>query len=94
MFLRDAPGFSLGLLFWGIGTKRRQRMLAEALSLPSCTGGSHPISMTHILPLLVGFCPPSSLSKAGPGGQEQEGSWDPEEFMTLRLSSPNSKERL
>lgn len=85
MFLRDAPGFSQGFLFWGVGTWRCQRILAEAMFLPSCTNGNHHITVTHLLPLPLGFCTPSSLHKTMPGDQEQGYSWEPWEFMTFSL---------
>lgn len=84
VFLRDAPGFSQGFLFWVVGTWRCQRILAKAMSLPSCTNGNHHITVTH-LPLSLEFCTPSSLPKAMPGDQEQGQSWVPWEFMTFSL---------
>lgn len=84
VFLRDAPGFSQGFLFWGVGTWRCQRTLAKAMSLPSCTNGNHPITVTH-LPLSLEFYTPSSLHKVMPGDQEQGQSWEPHECMTFPL---------
>lgn len=76
IFLRDAPGFSQGFLFWGIGTWRCQRILAEAMSLPSCTNGNHHVTVTHHLPLPLGFCTQSSLHTMT-DDQEQGHSWEP-----------------
>lgn len=53
--------------------KRRQRTLAGTMPLPSCTNGSHRVTVNHPFPLPLGSCAPAFLLKDMPRDQEQEG---------------------